>query len=285
MRSIQQQSGMSLVELMISMALGIFVIGGVFTVYVAVSKSSAETLKQSRLNAEMSALMNIMANDIRRAGYWEINTDGSVDASGKATFSQAEIDAYVPQDNPFSDWDEVAGTPTTALNVWDQATTTSQLPTGSGDCILYTYDADRDGVLDTDEGYGFRLNGSGIDMRQTGNASTDCTVSGEWAGIVDTAFILITSLSFDLSNSQCINAAEPNETDDGGTAGTVDDDFERNCYDTGTATTWAAASTGDSTTEIREVLISLSAQLANDSQVSLSTEQTVRVRNDLVRVR
>jgi len=273
MKSIQQQSGMSLVELMISMALGIFVIGGVFTVYVAVSQSSAETLKQSRLNAEMSALMNIMANDIRRAGYWEI------DANKDGSFSQVELDAYVPQNNPFSQFG------TTALEILDQASDTSQLPLGSADCILYTYDADRDGAVDTDEGFGFRLNGSGIDMRQTGNTSNDCAISGEWAGIVDTAFIEVTSLSFDLSGSKCINAAEPNEIDDGGTASTVDDDFEKNCYDTGTATTWAAPSTGDSTTEIREVLITLSAQLVDDPQVTLTMSQTVRVRNDLVRVR
>jgi len=273
MTFIKRQYGLSLVELMISMALGVFVIGGVFTVYVAVSKSSADTLKQSRLNSEMSALMNIMVSDIRRAGYWEVDIDNN------GAFSQAELDSYVPQNNPFTQYG------TTALDVWDQAAAASQLPMGSGDCILYTYDADRDGAVDPAEGYGFRLNGSGVDMRQTGNTSNDCTISGEWDGIVDTTFVEITALSFDLSSSQCINAAEPNEEDDGGTASTMDDDFEKNCYDTGAATTWAAPSTGDATTEIREVLITLSSRLVNDTSVSVTMTQTVRVRNDLIRVR
>jgi prepilin peptidase dependent protein B len=45
------------------------------------------------------------------------------------------------------------------------------------------------------------------------------------------------------------------------------------------------AGSGDITVETREIVITLSGQLANDAFVNMTLNQTVRVRNDWVRMR
>ena len=52
-----RQSGVTLIELMIGLLIGLFITGGVLSVYIAISQSSSETLKQSRLNQEMMAAL------------------------------------------------------------------------------------------------------------------------------------------------------------------------------------------------------------------------------------
>ena len=48
----------------------VLVIGGGITVYVNSVQSSNDALRASKLNQEISSLLLIMSNDIRRAGYW-----------------------------------------------------------------------------------------------------------------------------------------------------------------------------------------------------------------------
>src|SRR6185503_16427844 len=92
--------------------------------------------------------MQLMSNDIRRAGYWgnaisDINTGAN--------------------NNPFM----AAGT--------DIAIT-------GGNCILFSYDYNNNGTLPTissasdDERYGFRLSGSTLQTRPPG-ASFDCSAA------------------------------------------------------------------------------------------------------------
>lgn len=282
-----RQRGVTLIELMIGMVVGLIVVGGVLTIYIAVLESSGELIKQSRLNSEMSALMNIMANDIRRAGYWELNTDGSLTA-GIDTYSTAELNVYSPANNPFAQNGSTALDVRTLDGSWDDSGSAGA--TGSGSCITYTYDSGdrpRNGSVDLAELYGFKRDANAVWMRTScAGGGTACTVAapnncdqGTWNRVTDENTVTVTVLTFDLAGSSCVNASEPDGVDTDGANG-IDDANEYNCY-----TNAPAGGSGDDTAEIRQVKITLEAELANDSIVKGKLVQTVRVRNNLIRTR
>ncbi len=64
------QRGFSLTELMIGSALGLFVIAGALQLYAANVRAAADTLRVSRLNQELRAALQLLGNELRRAGYW-----------------------------------------------------------------------------------------------------------------------------------------------------------------------------------------------------------------------
>lgn len=64
-----KQSGFSLVELMISIAVGLLITAAVTAMAVNSLKMNSNTLKSARFNQDMGAVIQIMVNDIRRAGY------------------------------------------------------------------------------------------------------------------------------------------------------------------------------------------------------------------------
>lgn len=240
---------------MITVALGMSVISSVLIGYLATYSGSVNTLANSKLTQEMTTLMNVMVEDIRRAGY------------SNNTVSTAAA-------NPFND------TATTALAVFNNMTSnTLQAGTGSGSCILYSYDRDQDGVVDANELFGFRLNAGVVEMRTTGvpaNAPT-CAGVGQWAELTDAGFMNVTTLTFSLAASECLNGREPDTVDNDGANG-VDDVAEVDCYA-------MAPATGNITVETRQVTITLAAELTNDAFVRMSMTQNVRVRNDMVRIR
>lgn len=252
----RKQIGMTITELMVGLVVGMLLMGGITSVYLSTIKSSSSTLNASRLNQEMSAIMNIMANDIRRAAYW----NGGVKAN--------------PKNNPFSQ----AGSTELSVQTNSSGSYADAGATGSGSCIVYAYDLDKDGTLDTSpsEGFGFRWDGSGnAVLMKTGYTEVqDCTDTGEtWVALSDTSTVSITNLDFDLANSSCLNTSEPNNSPESGSGTELFE--ERDCYNAS-----YAADAGEVTVEDREVLITLSAQLVSDANVKLTMKQRVDVRND-----
>ena len=59
--------GFTLVELMVALVSGLIVIGAVLALVLALMKSNRETLQSTRLNQELRATINVIANDLRRA--------------------------------------------------------------------------------------------------------------------------------------------------------------------------------------------------------------------------
>ena len=264
-----RQSGLTLVEMLVGLSVGVIIVGGAITVYASSVRSSNETLRSSRLNQEIAGLMLVIANDVRRAGYWEF---GASPAFQLNPFSQANATALVVMDDMTSD--------------------TIQPATGQGACITYAYDAtylagNTPGVIDTTDLFGFRLNNGVVQMRQSGVVDGTACVggtcqscqNGTWANVTDPDLVEVTALSFDLANSNCLNASEPDLVDDN-TDGVVDEDIEADCY-----VTVPLAGDGDVTAETREILVTVDARLANDISTRASVSQTIRVRNDLIRIR
>ncbi|MCF8167758.1 MAG: prepilin-type N-terminal cleavage/methylation domain-containing protein, partial [Rhodoferax sp.] len=62
---VQRQRGMTLVEVMIAMGVGLFLLLGLTTFLTANLASNAANLQQNLLNSELRAVMTLMARDIR----------------------------------------------------------------------------------------------------------------------------------------------------------------------------------------------------------------------------
>lgn len=174
--NIAKIGGFTLVELMIGAAVSLVVMAGVANVFVGTVKSSSDTLKSSKLNQDLQAIMNIMTDDVRRAGYW----------------NSLAPTAATP--NPFT------GTDNLHINA-------------DRDCFLYAYDEDSDGAItihnpsasptNSNERYGFKLDEGDIKMRRSGEYMTDCE-DGYWERLSDQATEEITELTF-TPGFKCIN--------------------------------------------------------------------------------
>jgi type IV pilus assembly protein PilW len=262
----KKQSGLTFVEMLVGMAVGVIVISGGITIYASSVRGGNEALLSSKLNQEIGALMHVMANDIRRAGYWGTAINGR------------------PDENPFN----VPGA-TTLVVLDDMANNTVQAPTGNGSCVTYAYDAtyipgNVAGAVENGDLFGFRLNGTVVQMRQSGTVDgvscvggtcNSCT-NGVWQDVTDPNVIEITQLDFDLANSQCLNSSEPNEEDDNGD-GVVDEAAEQDCY-----VTAPPGGSGEVTMETREVTITIIGRLTGDNQVQTSATNSIRVRNNVL---
>ena len=182
-----QQYGFSLVELMIAMSIGLFILGGVLGIFSSTVHNNTESLQTARLQHDLRTTMAIMQNDIRRAGYW---------SNALPTFGA---------NNPFT-------TDISDLTILD-----------AGSCVLYTYDLNKNGIIDNDiEFFGFRLNGDRIEMRVSGSTTTNCHVAdSEWEAVTDSSIIAITSLTFDSSHYVCTNLTD--STDVGCASPSTDD--------------------------------------------------------------
>jgi type IV pilus assembly protein PilW len=254
------QLGVSLIELMIGIVISLIILAGVTNIWLTTIMSSADTLKQSKLNQELTTLMNVMSNDIMRAGI-----------TGTLNYTN-------PQTNAFSQVND------TALEIIDNMTDNNQITFANaatgGSCIVYAYDRDLDGVVDIAEVVGFRLNNGAVEMRRDviGTNRDSCAAAdGNWLPVTDPRIITITNLNFAFNNSECINTREPNGIDDDGDAGT-NDTAEMDCY-----SIVPTNGSGDVTVETRQIDITLAGQLVSDASINLSMTQSTRVRNDLVR--
>jgi len=242
-----KQKGFSLIEIMISLVLGLIVIGGALSIYISSVSSSSDTIKSSRLNYDLDMVMQIMLNDIRRAGYWGGAADG------------------VANLNPFTNANAGAG-----------AITNINIPNAS--CILYSYDADGSSLLDdltgggdSREVYGFKLDNNSIQIRTSGAVTNDCS-DGNWENFIDENKLTITNLQFSFESidalangsSRCWNQTQK-ESDD---------------VDALICTTNAV--NGDFIIQNRMVNIKLSGEVKSDGDVEKNLSGTVEIRNNRI---
>ena len=85
MNSKQQcsQRGLSLVEMMVALAVGMVVVSGALVLAASSMTASRDNIRMSFLNQELRNVMNLMTNDLRRASYW----GGAVDATRVSSVS------------------------------------------------------------------------------------------------------------------------------------------------------------------------------------------------------
>lgn len=178
--------GFTLIELMIAILIGVLIVGATLTIYVTTIKGSSNTLKLTRLNQDIGVTLQIMTNDIRRAGYW-----GGAVVGANLTL------------NPFSD--------VQVRDVGDIALGDLSLGPLTGNCITYSYDANAyddvsydpavDSVApDANEYFGFRLNNGAVQIKTSGTTSLNPQCNdGVWVNLTDPDEINVSQLEFTLS--------------------------------------------------------------------------------------
>ncbi|HEY8096810.1 MAG TPA: prepilin-type N-terminal cleavage/methylation domain-containing protein [Methylobacter sp.] len=243
----KKQTGFTLIEMMIALVLGLIVLGATINIYIATVGSSSNLIKSARLNHDLESVMTLMLNDIKRAGYW-----------GGANF------AADSRANPFT-----------------TATTNIQIPVNT--CVLYSYDADGLGTVDSNEFYGFKFTNNSIQMRKTGTttASTDCS-DGTWEEFIDGNQLTITNLQFNFvpvtgvlpATSRCLNV-----TNNSTAANAPTPPAAPQVICSAIPTTFPIVS-GDNLAEKRLVNIQLTGHVTSDTTVTKTLNGTVEVRNN-----
>ncbi|GEM_PF-1236924 len=198
---------MSLIELMIALAMGLFLLLGLSAFLTANLQSNASSVKLASLDQELRATMTLMVRDIRRAGYWgssTFNAASGVYAAGALSEIAAGSAAYAASD----------GSRFSAISY----NTSPALPTQSAPatCILYSYDSNGDGSSQSTEQYGFLLNNGAVLMRTGFGASStwNCTAgtpgsSQPWDYLSDNKNTNITALSFTETDSVPVYMCAP----------------------------------------------------------------------------
>lgn len=177
MRRRPGQRGLSLIEMMIGLTIGLVLSLGLASVLADSATHYSRTQKLARLNQEMRAAMELMAREIRRAGYW-----GSPAPYG--TGALAGVGFGPTYSSPFA-----------------------TLDVSTAGCVRFAYDSDSSGALTTDgpdERFAFLLDDSRILMRAGSGASTwTCAnvTSNAWQPVTDSRTTRYTALSFTLQES------------------------------------------------------------------------------------
>lgn len=162
------QAGLSLIELMIGIALGLVLMTGLLIYFTTSLSTNRFAYQNSRLNQELNAVMEMMVRDIRRAGYWGAAQDGI----GNPTAYSA---------NAF---------------ISNIGTNDGGIDTSTAGCILYKYDRNDDGTLQDNEKMGFRISSNQVEIRSAGSGHECGSTSNTWEAITDANTIKIDSLTF-----------------------------------------------------------------------------------------
>lgn len=152
-------------ELMIALALGSMLIVSAVTLIGSSVTFNQKVLLKIRLQQELDAIAVLISREVRRAGY---------DGHSVALWILDQADT-----SPFSDSISISHFP-------------SEMPDS---CILFSYDENHNGVLDTDKGnelFGFRLKNGAIEIRRNG---AECEKGG-WEDLSDSRLIEINKLQF-----------------------------------------------------------------------------------------
>jgi type II secretory pathway pseudopilin PulG len=102
------QLGLTLIELMISIVLSLFVLGGVLYITSSTMQANTQALRSTHLNQELRAAMQMITRDIRRAGYrYGVEIAGVYTASNSVTIAPLSGNSIVvtaPASAPFGEW-------------------------------------------------------------------------------------------------------------------------------------------------------------------------------------
>lgn len=273
------QSGFGLIELMVAVAVGCIIILASGSVYLTTLYSSNDTTRLTRLNQDMRTILDIMVQDIHRAGQWGGAAQGVSNNPFSSRTSGSGTDIFISADNK---------------------------------CILYSYDVNQDGLVAADgsEFFGFRFNEdtSQVEvLNETGSPDTSSDCSGlSWLPLNRSTEVIITSLIFstgDLDNlstgnSRCIafntttfDIDDPTTYSEWRLSGTNSAAACDTATSSGTTspvgTTVPSGIAFDSTilngrSEVRQISIKLIAKSAKDDNFNREQTETVRVRNDRV---
>lgn len=153
-------AGIGLVEIMVALALGLFIVAVAIAQLLSQLREQHRRLTETRLRQEMRAALVLVEHDLRRAGHW-----------GDPAAGVWRMGAAVPRANPYS-----AVTP-------DGSTATSATS------LAYTYSRDttENHTLDPPEHFGLRLN--------SGSGAVELRIGDAWQAVTDPQVARFTALT------------------------------------------------------------------------------------------
>jgi prepilin peptidase dependent protein B len=163
--------GLSLVEMLVGMVVGLFIVGGAVYFTVNFNSENRRLLLEARLTQDMRAAMDIVTRDLRRAGYWQNAS------SGVSLFGSAATAVY-------NDTGLAVVTPASGA---------------SASSVSYYYDKSASTVATTDDYAGFDLN-AGV-LRTKIGASASQPLTDDKTMIVDVFNVSLQVEPEDLSAS------------------------------------------------------------------------------------
>jgi len=155
LESVKRQAGLSIIELLVGLAIGLFVVASSVTLVVNHLREHRSAQLEARLTQDLRSAADLIARDLRRAGYW-----GDAGAGIGSPAQPARVNPYL------------------AL-VPDAA---------ASDAIGFAYscDAIENHALDGNEQFGYRLRSKAIEL-QLG--------SGNWQALTDATLLTISAFS------------------------------------------------------------------------------------------
>lgn len=170
---LNKHSGFTLIELVISMAIGFLILAGLLQFSLFVMAQSYKQYDRLQLQYEMSTAITMIKHDLRRAGYWHWSPE-----SGLSVF-----------DNPFM------------TTEFKPASSRANISEAENSCITFSYDLDQDGLVSQNkmELFGYRQHNKALEMRS--NSAFPSCDQGTWQDITSPN-IVINTLTFEISNSQ-----------------------------------------------------------------------------------
>lgn len=188
-RRITRQAGVTLIELMIGLAVGLIVIAGGLFLLSTLTQDNRRLLVETRLNQDLRAASDLIARDLRRAGYWAGAASGVyVPGVGGAQPSNAYSN-FIP--GPCSDTTlQAAAVPT---------------PSAASTSICYYIEQGTPDNLRSDsELFGFALVNGVLNAFVAG--TTALPLTDPESLVIDSFQITPRSANFDMTSS-CIGAA------------------------------------------------------------------------------
>lgn len=154
----RSQRGVTMVEVLVGMAVGLFVVAGGLVLLANFTGENRRLLVETRLTQDLRAAADLVARDVRRAGYWG--------AAGKGVWRPTGPN--VPQQNDYRGFIEAS---------CDAATlpTSVPSPTTARSNLCYYIAGDTDDVAASNERYGFQLQGGAIRSTIGGAAAQSLT--------------------------------------------------------------------------------------------------------------
>lgn len=165
-------AGYGLIELMLAIAIGLIVLGGLTSLVVATLRTNTDNMRMTRLTQEMRGAMQLMTRDLRRAGF----SQNALEDVGTGSTGNAFIAVdYVDADTDGFDDDN---------------------------CILYSFDSDIggassiDGTQEAAEQHGVRYNADDLTIEYKDGATSSCIQDAGWAPMTDPGTVEILALTF-----------------------------------------------------------------------------------------
>ena len=151
-----RQRGVSLVELLVGMAIGLFIVAAGLTLLTGNLRENRSLLLEARLMQDLRSAADRVTRDLRRAGYW---------GDAEAGVWQPGASGVVA--NPY-----MALAPSAAAS--------------DGVAFRFSRDAAENNTLDSNEQFGFRLQAGVLEM---------LLGSGNWQAMTDANTVLVTRFS------------------------------------------------------------------------------------------